>query len=305
MENFTIAVENEDVGKRIDSYIALIKDELSRSQVQKLIENGNIIVNDKIVKSNYKTRKNDVLDITIPDPEALEIIEENIPLNIFYEDKDLIVVNKPKGMVVHPAPGHYSGTLVNAIMYHCKDELSGINGCMRPGIVHRIDKDTSGLLMVAKSDVAHKSLALQLAEHTITRKYAAVVLNNIKEDEITIDRPIGRNPRERKKMAIVEGGRRAVTHVRVTERMSKFCLVEAQLETGRTHQIRVHLSSIGHSLLGDDVYGNVKKTLGFTGQALHARILGFKHPITGEYMEFEAPLPDYFIKLIDKIRTIG
>ena len=303
MENFTIAVEDDDVGKRIDTYIALVKDELSRSQVQKLIENENIFVNGKAVKSNYKTRKGDILDITVPDLEALDIVEENIPLDIFYEDKDIIIVNKPKGMVVHPAPGHYNGTLVNAIMYHCKNELSGINGCMRPGIVHRIDKDTSGLLMIAKSDVAHKSLASQLAEHSITRKYNAVVINNLKEDEITIDKPIGRNPKDRKKMAVIKDGRRAVTHVKVIERMGKFCFVEAQLETGRTHQIRVHLLSIGHPLLGDEVYGNGKKISWLNGQALHAKILGFNHPITKEYMEFEAPLPDYFLKLLDKARA--
>jgi pseudouridine synthase, RluA family len=302
MEMFTIAVEKEDIGKRIDSYIALVKDELSRSQVQKLIENENILVNSKAVKSNYKLRKDDVLDISIPDPEPLEILAEDIPLEILYEDKHLIVVNKPQGMVVHPAPGHYTGTLVNALMFHCAEDLSGINGCMRPGIVHRIDKDTSGVLMVAKSDMAHRSLALQLAEHTITRKYNAIVLNNIKEDSITVDKPIARNPKDRKKMAINMAGRHAVTHVRVIERIGQYCLIEAQLETGRTHQIRVHLSSIGHPLLGDEVYGTFKQSFKLKGQVLHARILGFIHPETGEYMEFEAPLPDYFVKLIERLR---
>lgn len=302
MEMFTIAVEKEDIGKRIDSYIALVKDELSRSQVQKLIENENILVNSKAVKSNYKLRKDDVLDINIPDPELLEILAEDIPLEILYEDKHVIVVNKPQGMVVHPAPGHYTGTLVNALMFHCAEDLSGINGCMRPGIVHRIDKDTSGVLMVAKSDMAHRSLALQLAEHTITRKYNAVVLNNIKEDSITVDKPIARNPKDRKKMAINMSGRHAVTHVRVMERIGQYCLIEAQLETGRTHQIRVHLSSIGHPLLGDEVYGTFKQPFKLTGQVLHARVLGFIHPKTGEYMEFEAPLPEYFTKLLERLR---
>ena len=302
MEMFTIAVEKEDIGKRIDSYIALVKDELSRSQVQKLIDNENILVNSNPVKSNYKLRKDDVLDINIPDPEPLEILAEDIPLEILYEDKHVIVVNKPQGMVVHPAPGHYTGTLVNALMFHCAEDLSGINGCMRPGIVHRIDKDTSGILMVAKSDMAHKSLALQLAQHTITRKYNAIVLSNIKEDSITVDKPIARNPKDRKKMAINFAGRHAVTHVRVMERMGQYCFIEAQLETGRTHQIRVHLSSIGHPLLGDEVYGTFKQPFKLNGQVLHARVLGFIHPETGEYMEFEAPLPDYFTKLLERLR---
>jgi len=303
MDFFTAAPETDEIGKRIDVYISSYKDELSRSQVQKLIENGLVTVNGKTTKNNYKLRKGDIIEIEIPDPEPLEIEAENIPLDILYEDKDVIVVNKPQGMVVHPAPGHYSGTLVNALMYHCKDELSGINGCMRPGIVHRIDKDTSGILMIAKSDTAHRSLAEQLAVHSITRKYYAVVCGNIKQDSGTVDKPIARSPKDRKKMAIVEGGRRAVTHYRVLERFGKYTLVECQLETGRTHQIRVHMASLGHPLLGDTVYGSEKQPYKLSGQALHAKVLGFNHPVSGKYMEFESSLPEYFEKLLLKLRN--
>lgn len=303
MDFFTAAPETDEIGKRIDVYISSYKEELSRSQVQKLIENGLVEVNGKPTKNNYKLRKGDIIEIEIPDPEPLEIEAENIPLDILYEDKDVIVVNKPQGMVVHPAPGHYSGTLVNALMYHCKDELSGINGCMRPGIVHRIDKDTSGILMIAKSDAAHKSLAEQLAVHSITRKYYAVVCGNIKEECGTVDKPIARSPKDRKKMAIVEGGRRAVTHYRVLERYGKYTLVECQLETGRTHQIRVHMASLGHPLLGDTVYGSEKQPYKLLGQVLHAKVLGFNHPVSGKYMEFESSLPEYFEKLLLKLRN--
>ena len=253
METFTVAAEDEFINKRIDCFVSETEDSLSRSQAQKLIESGNILVNGKNVKSNYKIRKNDIVYIEIPDPEPVEIEAEDIKLDILYEDDDVIVINKPQGMVVHPAPGHYSGTLVNALMYHCRDGLSGINGCMRPGIVHRIDMNTSGALMAAKSDAAHRGLAIQLAEHSITRKYNAVVFNNIKTDEGTIDKPIGRNPKDRKKMAVLQaGGRRAVTHYTVIERFGKYTFIEAKLETGRTHQIRVHMASIGHPLLGDE-----------------------------------------------------
>lgn len=305
MDFFTAAPEEDEIGKRIDVYIAEYKEELSRSRVQKLIENGLVTVNGKVVKSNYKLRKGDILEVEIPDPEPLEIEAEDIPLDIIYEDKDVVIVNKPQGMVVHPAPGHYSGTLVNALMYHCKDDLSGINGQMRPGIVHRIDKDTSGVLMIAKSDAAHNSLAQQLAVHSITRKYYAVVCGNIKEDSGTVDKPIGRSPKDRKKMAVVQGGRRAVTHYRVLERFGgKYTLIEAQLETGRTHQIRVHMASLGHPLLGDTVYGSEKQPFKLQGQVLHAKVLGFNHPSDGRYVEFESPLPEYFEKLLTKLRNI-
>jgi len=302
MDFFTAAPENDEIGKRIDVYISSYKEELSRSQVQKLIESGLVTVNGKATKNNYKLRKGDILEIEIPDPEPLEIEPENIPLDIIYEDKDVVIVNKPQDMVVHPAPGHYSGTLVNALMFHCKDDLSGINGTMRPGIVHRIDKDTSGILMIAKSDAAHKSLAQQLAVHSITRKYYAVVCGNIKEDSGTVDKPIARHPKDRKKMAIAEGGRHAVTHYKVLERFGKYTLVEAQLETGRTHQIRVHMASLGHPLLGDTVYGFEKQPYKLLGQALHAKVLGFIHPTTEEYVEFESDLPEYFEKLLIKLR---
>ena len=305
MDFFTAAPEEDEIGKRIDVYIAEYKEELSRSRVQKLIENGLVTVNGKAVKSNYKLRKGDILEVEIPDPEPLEIEAEDIPLDIIYEDKDVVIVNKPQGMVVHPAPGHYSGTLVNALMYHCKDDLSGINGQMRPGIVHRIDKDTSGVLMIAKSDAAHNSLAQQLAVHSITRKYYAVVCGNIKEDSGTVDKPIGRSPKDRQKMAVVQGGRRAVTHYRVLERFGgKYTLIEAQLETGRTHQIRVHMASLGHPLLGDTVYGSEKQPFKLQGQVLHAKVLGFNHPSDGRYVEFESPLPEYFEKLLTKLRNI-
>lgn len=305
MDFFMAAPEEDEIGKRIDVYIAEYKEELSRSRVQKLIENGLVTVNGKAVKSNYKLRKGDILEVEIPDPEPLEIEAEDIPLDIIYEDKDVVIVNKPQGMVVHPAPGHYSGTLVNALMYHCKDDLSGINGQMRPGIVHRIDKDTSGVLMIAKSDAAHNSLAQQLAVHSITRKYYAVVCGNIKEDSGTVDKPIGRSPKDRKKMAVVQGGRRAVTHYRVLERFGgKYTLIEAQLETGRTHQIRVHMASLGHPLLGDTVYGSEKQPFKLQGQVLHAKVLGFNHPSDGRYVEFESPLPEYFEKLLTKLRNI-
>ena len=243
-------------------------------------------------------------EITVRIEEAPEgFLPQALPIDILYEDADVIVVNKPQGMVVHPAPGHTSGTLVNALMFHCGDELSGINGEKRPGIVHRIDKDTSGVLMVAKNDMAHQSLAAQLAEHSITRKYNAVVYNGFTEDEGTVDEPIGRNPQDRKKMAVTQKhSRHAVTHYRVIERMEKFTLIEAQLETGRTHQIRVHMTYIGHPLLGDMVYGPKKQPIHLEGQALHARVLGFIHPRTGEYLEFEAPLPPYFEALLERLR---
>lgn len=300
----TFAAEADDVGKRIDVFAAENYEELSRSGLKKIIDAGGVTVNNKTVKANYKLRTGDIVTMNIPESVPLEIIPQNIPLDILYEDDDVIVINKPQGMVVHPAPGHYTDTLVNALLYHCGDSLSGINGIMRPGIVHRIDMDTSGVIMAAKNNNAHRSLALQLAEHSITRKYNAIVYNNIKEDEGTIDKPLGRNPSDRKKMAVVQGGRRAVTHYRVLDRLGKFTYIEAQLETGRTHQIRVHMTYAGHPLLGDSVYGPKKQPFNLKGQVLHARVLGFVHPVTGEYMEFESPLPEYFQKLLERCRNI-
>ena len=303
MDYFTFAAEKEDVGTRIDVFLAENMEDLSRSGVQKLIDEGLITLNGGKTKANYKLRAKDIIDVTVPEAKEVEILPEDIPLDILYEDADVIVVNKPQGMVVHPAPGHFSGTLVNALMFHCGDELSGINGEKRPGIVHRIDKDTSGVLMIAKNDMAHQSLAAQLAEHSITRKYNAVVYNGFNEDEGTVNQPIGRNPQDRKKMAVTQKhSRHAVTHYRVIERMEKFTLIEAQLETGRTHQIRVHMTHIGHPLLGDPVYGPKKQPIALEGQALHARVLGFIHPRTGEYMEFEAPLPRHFEALLERLR---
>ncbi len=302
MEYFTAAPEVEDTGKRIDVYISLVRDELSRSQVQKLIGDGHVTVNGKQVKSNYKLKKDDIIDLEIPEPEPIDIKEENIPLDIIYEDKDIIVINKPQMMVVHPAAGHYSGTVVNALMYHCRGELSGINGIMRPGIVHRIDMNTSGIIVAAKSDSAHRSLAIQFAEHTINRRYRAIVCGNIKDDNGTVDGPIGRSPKDRKKMAIVRDGKRAVTHFSVIERFGRYTYIEAVLETGRTHQIRVHMASIGHPLLGDDIYGSVKQPYGLKGQVLHAGLLGFIHPTKGEYMEFRSEIPEYFQRLLEKFR---
>lgn len=302
MEYFTAAPEKDEAGKRIDVYISQYRDDLSRSQVQKLITDGKVNVNGKNIKSNYRLREKDIIDIEIPDPEPLDIEAEDISLNILYEDSDVIVIDKPQGMVVHPAPGHYSGTVVNALMYHCKDSLSGINGCMRPGIVHRIDMNTSGIIVAAKSDAAHKSLAVQFAEHSINRRYRAIVVGNIKEDTLTVDKPIGRNPKDRKKMAIVEGGKRAVTHFTVLERFGRYTYIEALLETGRTHQIRVHMAYSGHPLLGDNIYGSEKQPYKLMGQVLHAGLLGFVHPTTGEYMEFRSEVPEYFDKLLGRFR---
>ncbi len=304
MERYTLIAEKEDTGKRIDVFVSDNMDSLSRSMVQKLIESGDILVNEKKQKSNYKLRCGDIISANIPDPESVDIVAEDIPLDVLYEDEDIIVVNKPKDMVVHPAAGHFSGTLVNALMFHCGDSLSGINGELRPGIVHRIDKDTSGILVSAKNDNAHRELALQLADHSITRIYYAICMGNIKEDSGTIDKPLGRNPKDRKKMAVTDkDGRRAVTHYKVLERFGKYTLMQAQLETGRTHQIRVHMASIGHPLLGDKVYGSEKQPFGINdGQVLHAGVLGFIHPTKKEYMEFRSPLPEGFEKLIDKLR---
>ncbi|NUK29046.1 RluA family pseudouridine synthase [Parageobacillus sp. VR-IP] len=293
MEVVQFHIDEEYDNERIDKVIAALNEEWSRSKVQQWIKNGLVTVNDRSVKANYKCEAGDVVVIRLPEPEPLHVEPEPIPLDIYYEDADVLVVNKPRGMVVHPAPGHMRGTLVNALLAHCTD-LSGINGVLRPGIVHRIDKDTSGLLMVAKNDVAHQSLVDQLVKKTVTRKYKAIVHGVIPHDYGTIDAPIGRDKRDRKKMAVTEeNGKEAVTHFRVLERFRHYTFIECQLETGRTHQIRVHMKYIGYPLAGDPQYGP-KKTLPIDGQALHAGVLGFTHPRTGEYLEFEAPLPPEF-----------
>lgn len=298
-------VEKEHDKERIDKYLASKELDLTRSFIQKLVKEENVTVNGSVVKSNYKVSVNDQVVICIPEPKELDVLPEDIPLDILYEDSDLIVINKGKGMVVHPAAGHYSGTLVNGLLFHCKDELSGINGIMRPGIVHRIDMNTTGALVVCKNDKAHNSLAEQLKVHSITRKYVAIVHGHFKENHGTVEGPIGRHPVDRKKMAINhKNGKDAVTHFKVLENLNNnLALVECQLETGRTHQIRVHMASIHHPLLGDDVYGPSKcpyKHL--QGQTLHAKTLGFIHPTTNEYIEFEAPLPKYFEELLGKLR---
>lgn len=293
-------ISEEQAGDRIDKVVSTLDPEWSRSQVQQWIKEGNVLVNGAQVKTNYKCSLDDKLEIVIPEPEILDVIPEEMDLEIYYEDHDVLVVNKPKGMVVHPAPGHMTGTLVNGLMAHCKD-LSGINGVLRPGIVHRIDKDTSGLLMVAKNDMAHESLVNQLVAKSVTRKYKALVHGNIPHDHGTIDAPLGRDSKDRQSMTVVDNGKNAVTHFNVLERFQDFTLVECQLETGRTHQIRVHMKYIGYPLAGDPKYGP-KKTLDLGGQALHAGLLGFDHPRTGEYLEFEAPMPEYFTELLNQLR---
>lgn len=304
MENKVLQAE-EFVGDRIDKFLSCRLEEVSRSYIQKLIKEGHVSVNGKPVKANYKLGAGDEISVEIPEAKEPDILPEDIPLDILYEDQDILVVNKPKGMVVHPATGHYSGTLVNALMYHCKDSLSGINGVMRPGIVHRIDMDTTGSLLVCKNDEAHRILAEQLKEHTIRREYHAIVYGNIKEDTGTVDAPIGRHPTDRKKMSINhKNGKQAVTHYEVLERFGNFTYIRCRLETGRTHQIRVHMASLHHPLLGDEVYGPSSRPPfpGLKGQVLHAKILGIYHPATGEYMEFDAPLPQYFVDLLQKLR---
>ena len=289
-----------EIYKCISNYL----ESLSRSYIQKIIKDGKAYVNDAVVKANYKVKVDDKVQFEIPDCEEPDIPPQDIPLDILYEDKDILIVNKPKDMVVHPAPGPYEGTLVNAIMFHCKDELSGINGVLRPGIVHRIDKDTTGSIIICKNDEAHRKIAQQLKEHSITRKYRAIVYGRIMEEEGTVNAPIGRHPTDRKKMAINEkNGKPAVTHYKVLERFDKYTYIECQLETGRTHQIRVHMTSIGHPLLGDEVYGNAKCPFKLEGQTLHAMTIGFIHPTTGEYVEYEAPLPEYFEHLLQILRT--
>ena len=299
-------VPAEAQGVRIDKFLSEACDGLSRSYLQKLLKSELVEVDKRTVKNSYKLSAGEKIEFEVPEAAEPEIKAEDIPLDIIYEDSDIILVNKPKGMVVHPAAGHYSQTLVNGLMYHCRDGLSGINGVVRPGIVHRIDMDTTGVLIVCKNDFAHNAIAEQLKVHSITRKYFAIVHGVIQEDEGTVDAPIGRHPVDRKKMSINrKNGKEAVTHYRVLERFRQFTYVECQLETGRTHQIRVHMASIGHPLLGDSVYGPSKSPFKLQGQTLHAGVLGIVHPRTGNYMEFSAPLPEYFSELLDKLRKIG
>lgn len=300
MEELIFNIENENSGKRIDKYLSEVIEGKSRSFVQGLIDEEHITVNDKVIKSNYKLRINDKIIVTLPKAAELNVEAENIEIDVVYEDKDVIVINKPQGMVVHPAPGNYTGTLVNALMYHCKD-LSGINGVIRPGIVHRIDKDTSGILVIAKNDDSHNFLADQLKDHTMKREYVALVEGILKEDNGTIDKNIARDPKDRIKMAVVKDGKNAKTHYEVISRYDKNTLVKCILETGRTHQIRVHMMSIGHPLVGDPVYGHKKQRFKLKGQMLHAKTLGFIHPTTKGYLEFNSELPSYFNSIIEKL----
>jgi 23S rRNA pseudouridine1911/1915/1917 synthase len=304
MDEFRFQITEEMEEERIDKCVSMLVDSLSRSFIQKLIKDGTVKVNGSPVKGSYRVKADDEVVFVLPKSVEPDILPENIPLDILYEDDDVIVVNKPKGMVVHPAAGHYSGTLVNALMYHCGDSLSGINGVMRPGIVHRIDRDTTGSIIACKNDRAHNSIAEQLKEHSINRRYHAICCGVLKEDEYVIDKTVGRHPTDRKKMAAgVKNGKNAVTHVKVLKRFEKYTYIECVLETGRTHQIRVHMASIGHPLLGDEVYSNIKSPFKLNGQTLHAKTLGFIHPVTGEYIETDAPLPEYFqhlLKILDK-----
>jgi len=303
MNMFKFIVDSYSEDLRLDIYLSENIKDKSRSYIQNLIKSGKVLINGNIKKGSYKLKLNDEVEVEIPENEKLNVEPENIPIDIVYEDSDVIVVNKPQGMVVHPAPGNYSGTLVNALLYHCTD-LSGINGVLRPGIVHRIDKDTSGILVVAKNDMAHKKLAEQLKEHSMNRIYNALVEGVLKEDTGTIDKPLGRHPNQRIKMAVVKDGRRAVTHYKVLNRYKNNTLIECKLETGRTHQIRVHMSSIGHPIVGDPVYGYSKQKFKLEGQMLHAKKLGFIHPATNKYMEFDSELPEYFKKIIEIISNM-
>ena len=304
MSRLDFTVDPADTGVRLDKYLRDRIDDLSRSAIAKLIEDGKVTIGDRPAQKSARLTAGDAVSVIVDAPRPVDITPENIPLDIVYEDDHLLVVNKPKGMVVHPAPGNYSGTLVNALMYHCGDDLSGINGELRPGIVHRIDKNTSGLLAVAKSDVAHAGLSAQIADHSFTREYLAVAYGNIKDDERTINAPIGRHKTDRKSMCVTEqNSKPAVTHIKVLERYGDFTYISCRLETGRTHQIRVHLAYIGHPIAGDDVYGPKKVITSLGGQCLHAYRLGFIHPVTGEYLEFTADPPDSFTAFLSKIRA--
>ena len=306
MNSISIFADSEFDGVRIDKYLSVVFPDLSRSFIQKAIDCGNVSVNGKSVAKNYKLKTDERIEYIPLEPVKLEVKAQNIPLDIVYEDDDLLVVNKPKGMVVHPAPGNYENTLVNALIFHCKDSLSGINGVLRPGIVHRIDKDTSGLLIVAKNDFAHRSLAEQIKEHSFTREYESIVFGNLKNDEGTVDAPIGRNPKDRKKMCVIEkNSKNAVTHYSVITRYKGYTHIKCKLETGRTHQIRVHMAYIGHPVSGDKVYGVKNEKVDFEGQCLHARKIGFIHPKTSEYIEFTSELPDYFKKYLKKLENIS
>ena len=300
INEFSVPEELDD--ERLDAVVASLSEGHSRSYLKALIKDGSVLLNGRISKPSAKVHENDKILLVLPEKIIPDILPENIPLDILYEDEDVLVVNKPKGMVVHPAPGHYSGTLVNAVMYHCGSSLSGINGVMRPGIVHRIDRDTTGSVIVCKNDAAHNSIAAQLQEHTIVRRYYAILHDNIPEDSFTVNQPLGRDTKDRKKMAVRIDGKRAVTHCKVLKRYGQYTYVECRLETGRTHQIRVHMSYIHHPLLGDEVYAGRRKSPFVTqGQCLHAGVLGFVHPRTGEYIETRAPLPQYFTEILGKL----
>ena len=303
MEILTLQPNKEDAGKRIDAWISGQMEDMTRSAVQRLLEEGRITCNGKVPAKNYKLNGTETLEISLPDPVPVDVVPQNIPLDVVYEDEDVIVVNKPKGLVVHPAPGHPDGTLVNALLYHCGDSLSGVGGELRPGIVHRIDRDTSGLIIAAKNDFAHHKLAAQLQDHSLARVYHCIVTGNLKEDSGTVDAPIGRHPVDRKKMAVVADGRNAVTHWRVLERFSGFTYVECRLETGRTHQIRVHMAHTGHPILGDTVYGNKKPVPGLQGQCLHAVGLRFLHPRTGKLVELGCFLTEEFENQLRKLHA--
>ncbi len=303
-EKYDWKIEQEDAGDRIDKFLSTQQEDWSRSQVQMWIADGHVMVNEQPVKANYRLNEDDEIVVTIPPLREIQVEPENLELNVIYEDEDVIVLNKPRGTVVHPAPGHYSGTLVNGLLHHCKD-LSGINGMLRPGIVHRIDKDTSGVIVVAKNDRAHLSLAEQLKDHTVTRKYVAIVQGNITHDLGTVDAPIGRDPKDRQSMTVVrQNSKHAVTHFNVKERFGDYTLIELKLETGRTHQIRVHMQSIGHPVVGDPKYGSAKSAFEIDGQALHAETLGFNHPRTNKYVEFHAPIPEDMERIIFKLKNM-
>ena len=302
MEPILLRASEESKNQRLDAFLASSLDGLTRSQATRLIESGEIAVNGRAVSKSYKLAGGEDIAVTLPEPEPVEAVPQDIPLDVVYEDADVIVVNKPSGMVVHPAPGHPDGTLVNALLYHCAGTLSGVGGALRPGIVHRIDRDTSGLIIAAKNDAAHQYLSAQLADHTLARTYECIVVGALREDRGTVDAPIARHPTDRKRMAVVAGGREAVTHWEVIARYPGYTHVRCRLETGRTHQIRVHMAYIGHPILGDTVYGAKKEVPGLTGQCLHAVGLRFLHPRTHEVVELSCPLPEEFTRMLQKIR---